>query len=125
MIFDTDVLIWVQRGNENASKVLESVDRRFISAVTFMELLQNAQNKKQQTVIKEFLHEQEFIILPISENISHRALIYIEEYSLSHGITFPDALIAATSNELCEPLLSGNYKHYKAINDLDFHTFKP
>lgn len=125
MIFDTDIIIWVQRGNGKAGAVVDSDTDRSISIVTYMELLQNASNKQQQAVIKSFLLEMGFTIVPLSENIGHRASIYIEEYSLSHGISADDALIAATAIENNQVLVSGNLKHYKPIHELQFKRFKP
>jgi len=90
-----------------------------------MELLQNAAHKRQQSIIKSYVHEMEFTILPVSENIGHRASIYIEEYSLSYGISAADALIAATAIENNNALVSGNAKHYKPIHELHFKQFKP
>ena len=98
---------------------------RFISVITYMELLQNAQNKEQHLLVKKFLSDFEFVILPLSENIGHRASIYIEEYSLGSGISADDALIAATSIENNQKLFSGNYKHYKVIHELDLKRFIP
>ncbi len=40
MLFDTGVLIWVLRGNSEAAKTVEKSDRRYVSVVTYMELLQ-------------------------------------------------------------------------------------
>jgi hypothetical protein len=51
-----------------------------------MELLQGAKNKAEQQYIKGFIYSLDFSILSLSENIGHRALIYVEEYSLSSGI---------------------------------------
>jgi predicted nucleic acid-binding protein len=82
MIFDTDIIIWIQRGNKKAAEVVDADNDRSISILTYMELLQNAKNKQQQTIIKSYLKEMNFTILPMSENIGHRASIYIEEYSL-------------------------------------------
>src|SRR5271157_6104255 len=99
MIFDTDVIIWIQRGNKKAAELVDSDDDRCISIISYMELLQNAQHKQQQVIINNYIKEMDFTILPLSENIGHRASIYIEEYSLSHGISADDALIAATAIE--------------------------
>ena len=125
MLFDTDVIIRIQRGNPKAADAADEDTERFISVVTYMELLQNAQNKQQQTTIKNYLKELDFAILPLSESIGHRALIYIEEYSMSHGISAGDALIAATAIENDLSLISGNHKHYKAIRELQFKHFSP
>ena len=51
------------------------------------------------------------------------ASIYVEEYSLVHGISADDALIAATAIENNQILVSGNSKHYKPINDITFKKF--
>jgi predicted nucleic acid-binding protein len=123
MIFDTDIIIWIQRGNKKAADLVDADNDRSISIPTYMELLQNAKNKQQQTIIKNYLKEMDFTILPISENIGHRASIYIEEYSLAHGLSADDAIIAATAIENNLTLHSGNYKHYRQIHDLTFKRF--
>lgn len=124
-LFDTDVLIWMQRGNEKALSALSKTDDICISAQTYMELLQCAENKRQHTVIKDFLADFDISIIPFTENISHRASVYIEEYSLTHGIRAGDAIIAATAAENNLRLVSGNTKHFRAIKDLKFTVFKP
>ena len=124
MIFDTDIIIWIQRGNKKAGELVDSDDDRCISIISYMELLQNAHNKQQLVVIKNYIKEMDFTILPLSENIGHRALIYVEEYSLSYGISADDALIAATAIENNQVLVSGNLKHYKPIHDLNFKRFQ-
>jgi predicted nucleic acid-binding protein len=83
MIFDTDIFIWVQRGNEKAARLMEkSTSDRYLSIQTYMELLQGAKNKVQHKYVKDFITSFGFIVLPLSENIGHRASIYIEEYTL-------------------------------------------
>jgi hypothetical protein len=123
MIFDTDIIIWIQRGNRRAGDLVDSDNDRSISIVTYMELLQNAHHKQQQIIIKDYLKELNFTILPLSENIGHRASIYIEEYSLSDGISADDALVAATAIENNAVLVSGNSKHYRPIKELKFKRF--
>jgi len=125
MLFDTDVLIWLQRGYLRAAEIVEADDDKYISILTLMELLQCALNKNQQRQIKSFLTDFSFITLPLTENIGHRALVYIEEYSLSGGLRAGDAIIAATAIENDLALSSGNFKHFKQIKDLKLKIFKP
>lgn len=125
MIFDTDILIWVQRGNKKAAALIENEGKRFISVQTHMELLQGARNKTDHKYIKDFLHDFKFITLPFTENIGHRALIYVEEYSLSSNMRSGDAIIAASAVENNMILASSNIKHFKVINDLNLKPFKP
>jgi len=125
MIFDTDIFIWTQRGNEKAAKLMEKSGDRFLSIQTYMELLQCAKNKTQHKYIKDFLSSFGFIVLPLTENIGHRASIYIEEYTLSSGLRSGDAIIAATAVENNLPLTSSNLKHFKVIKELRFKAFKP
>ena len=125
ILFDTDVFIWVQRGNHKAAKLMEEEEERYLSVQTYMELLQCASNKKQHDFVKGFLSEFNFQVLPLTENIGHRALIYIEEYALSHHLYAGDAIIAATAVENNMPLVSGNAKHFQSIKELTFHKFSP
>lgn len=125
MLFDTDILIWIQRGNEKAAELIERDFNRFISVFTYMELLQGAANKTQSRLIKDFLSEYGFQLLPLSENIGHRASIYVEEFALSSGLWAADALIAATAAENNITLVSGNSKHFRPIKDLMLKIFRP
>lgn len=126
MIFDTDIFIWVQRGNEKAARLMEKfTSDRYLSIQTYMELLQGVKNKVQHKYVKDFITSFGFIVLPLSENIGHRASIYIEEYALSSGMRSGDALIAATAVENNMPLVSSNAKHFRAIKDIKLKIFKP
>ena len=125
MIFDTDILIWLQRGNTKAAKLIEGAEERIISTQTYMELFQPATSKSQHKIIRGFLREYSFAILPFSENIGHRAAIYIEEYTLSSGLRSGDAIIAASAVENNLVLSTSNNKHFKLIRDLQLKVFKP
>ncbi len=125
MIFDTDIFIWAQRGNKKAAKLFENTEERFLSTQTYMELLQGAKNKTQHKYVKDFLTSFGFHILPFTENIGHRASIYVEEYTLSSSVRAGDAIIAATAVENNMTLSSSNAKHFKIINELKLKVFKP
>lgn len=125
MIFDTDIFIWAQRGNEKAVIMMEHSEERFLSVQTYMELFQGAKNKSQHKYVKDFLSSFGFAVLPLTENIGHRASIYVEEYSLSSGLRAGDAIIAATAVENNLILASSNSKHFKPIKELQLKIFKP
>jgi len=125
MIYDTDILIWIQRGNKKAATLIEKDNDKYLSIQSYMELLQGAKNKTQHKYIKDFISEFEFSILPLTENIGHRALIYVEQYALSSNMRAGDAIIAATAIENNMSLVSSNMKHFKAVKDLQFKTFNP
>ena len=124
MIFDTDVLIWVLRGNAKAAKAVDDADARALAVVAYMELLQGARDKAEVRAVKSFLTDMQFALLPLTENIGHRASIYMEEYGLSISMSMADALIAATAIEANELLITGNDKHYKAIKELELKRFR-
>ncbi len=125
MIFDTDIFIWAERGNEKVAKLMEKTEEKFLSIQTYMELLQCAKNKIQHKYVKDFLSSFGFIVLPLTENIGHRASIYIEEYTLSCSIRSGDAIIAATAVENNMTLSSSNIKHFKVIKELRMKVFNP
>jgi len=125
MIFDTDIFIWVQRGNLKAAKLIEKEAQRFLSLQTYLELLQGAKNKTQHANTLGFLKDFDFKVLPLTENIGHRAAVYIEEYAMSHGLRAGDAIIAATAVENNFPLCSSNTKHFKAVKELKLKPFSP
>jgi predicted nucleic acid-binding protein len=125
MIFDTDVLIWTFRGNKKAAACIEESEGRSISVISLMELLQGARNGRDARLIKDFLRSFDFKTVPLTENIGHRAVIYMEQHALRSGLRVADALIAATAVENSQPLLTGDSRHFRTIAGLDLVAFKP
>ena len=125
MLFDTDILIWIQRGNVKAANLVDRTDERLISVQTFMELLQAARDKRQHAVIKRYLQDLSFSVLPLTENIGHRALVYVEEYGLSSGMRSGDAVVAATATENGLTLATGNARHFRPVKGLALRIFRP
>jgi predicted nucleic acid-binding protein len=125
MLFDTDIFIYVQRGNLKAARLMDETEERFLSVYSYMELMQTAKNSQQHEYTRDFLSSFGFVVLPLTERIGHRALIYLEEYTLSHGLKAGDAIVAATAVENNLALVSSNAKHFKAIQELKLKVFKP
>lgn len=125
MLFDTDILIWIQKGNKKAADFVTNDNIRYISIQTYMELFQCARSKKDHQIVRSFLQEMEFTVLPLTENIGHRAAVYIEEYTLSSGLRSGDAIIAATSIENNLILSTASHKHFKDIKDIEIKIFRP
>ena len=125
MLVDTDVLIFNQRGNQNAADRLDSQQCFVLSAVTWMELVQGVRNKEELRALRQALRFWNADIQPINEPISARAQFWLESYALSHGLRMADALIAATAWYLACPLLTANGRHYRFIDELDVQIFRP
>lgn len=125
MIFDTDVIIWALRGNKRATTAIDRAESLELSIVSYMELLHGVRDKKDLRLVKAFLVDLGFQIVPLSENIGHRASIYLEEYGLKSNLGVPDALIAATAVENDMALCSGNAKDYRGIAEVALKVFRP
>ena len=125
MVIDTDVLIWYMKGNENAYKTIENLNFFFISVVTYMELVQGMRNKKELNNLRKALLAWNSKILYISEEISIKAMFFVEQHYLSHTIQLADALIGATVVACGLPILTGNGKHYKVLKDVQIKKFRP
>ena len=124
MIFDTDVMIWAFRGNTKALDTIDATAERAISSVTYMELLQGVRNKQEMLSMKRFLSTLGFSVLPVTANISSRAISIIENTAIRSDLGVCDALIFATALDLGDKLLSGDAKHFKEVPLLDAATFR-
>ena len=125
MVIDTDVIIWYMKGNQKAYKTIENSTNFFISVVTYMELVQGMRNKKELNNLRKALYDWNSKILYISEEISVKAMFFVEQYYLSHSIQLADALIGATAVAYGLPILTSNDKHYKILKDIQIKKFRP
>jgi predicted nucleic acid-binding protein len=90
-----------------------------------MELVQGMRNKNELNKLRRALHVWNTKILYISEEISVKAMFFVEQHYLSHSIQLADALIAATAISHGFPILTGNDKHYKTLKEIQIKTFRP
>lgn len=125
VLIDSDVLIWLTRGNASAVAVVQNTPDWVISAVSYMELAQVCRNKTELKAMQKAFKSSENDVLPITPSISNLACTLVEKYALSHSIHMADALIAATAITHSLPLMTANNKHFSAIDGLRIQVFKP
>ncbi len=125
MVVDTDVLVWYMKGNHNAYKTIENAGIFYISVVTCIELVQGMRDKVELNSLRRALRAWDSKILHISEEISAKALFFVEERFLSHSVQLADALIGATAISHGLPIVTGNDKHYRAMKGLQVKKFRP
>lgn len=116
---DTSVLIDYLRGEHTVREIIsyDNFSRMSMSSVTLMELLVGAFNKREVKKIKSVF--QKVHIIQVNEAISAKAVALIEEYSKSHNLLIPDALIAATAIESDLPLYTRNGSDFRFIPQLE------
>lgn len=128
IVCDTDVMIdyWDLSNprHSQTKSILEDIitlDNVVLSAITKMELMLGATNKRELKKIAEKLHR--FDIALISNEITAKAMILLSNYHLSHGLAIPDCLIASTAIIAEMELFTYNIRDYKFIQELNL--FKP
>lgn len=115
-IIDTNVFIDYLREKPKAKEFLENKRLPGISIISYAELIRGAKDKRDQTIIEKLLSEAN--IIPITTKIGDLMLSLIKRFSISHGLTIPDALIAATAIEEDLTLVTSNTKHFSFIPEL-------
>lgn len=121
IICDTNILIEFYKGNSDIVQELENVglSNLAISIITAGELYFGARDKRELGQIKKnlsLLHQ-----ISLDTDISESFLALLEEYALSHRLSVPDALIAATALSQNIPLYTLNLKDFQFIPDLQLY----
>ena len=123
ILIDSDVLIWDTRGHPEAKARLVQINPWRISTITYMELAQGCRDNAELQRLKRGLALQQTEIIPITAEISRRAMALIDTHALPAGLRLADALIAATAIEHQLSLLTGNIKHFTSIAGLTIEAF--
>ena len=123
VLCDTNILIDYFKGDGDTASQLERLGRQriAISIITASELVYGAINKRELQQLTRRLAAIK--ILPINREVSFRHLELMKAYSLSHNLTLPDALIAATALHHSMQLFTRNVKDFQYITDL--HLYQP
>ncbi|MFT6734312.1 MAG: putative nucleic acid-binding protein [Polaribacter sp.] len=125
MLIDTNILIYADRGNDNAKTLIISANAPSISVVTYMEYVPFCLNKIELNNFEKMLKKYRFKIIDINIEISMTAKRLVSQYALSHRVEMADALIAATALVNNQTVITGNGKHFKPIPGLKIKIFKP
>lgn len=122
ILCDTNILIEFYKNNSSTIQVLQriGVQEIAISAITQAELYFGARNKTELRTIKRHLNMLH--ILPLDTSISAQFIGLMETYSLSHQLSIPDALIAATALVHGVELYTLNLKDFRFVPGLILYT---
>ena len=89
-----------------------------------MELVQGMRNKEELRALQKTLRAWNVKTIFINEEISAKALFYMEEYFLSHSMQLADSLIGATVTSYGMILITANDKHYRIIKEIEIQVFR-
>ena len=87
-----------------------------VSIVTSMEAVQGCRNSTDLRHMLEYLAQA--TVVPLSGEIAEGGLELMRTFTLSHGLTIPDALIAATALEHGLTLYTRNARHFQMVPGL-------
>ena len=123
ILCDTNILIEFYKNNTAIIQELRQIGSQnlAISVITRAELYYGAINKNELKRIQKHLDLLQNI--PTDRSISEQFIQLMANYSLSHKLTIPDALIAATAlvNDL--ELYTLNIKDFRFIENLRLYRF--
>jgi predicted nucleic acid-binding protein len=122
ILCDTNILIEIYRGNNIVIQECTRIGQQnmAVSDVTRAELFFGARDKRELSAIRKDLNKLH--ILPIDADISNLAVNFVEQYTLSHRLSLPDAIIAATAIYHNLPLYTLNIKDFRFIADVALHA---
>ena len=121
ILCDTNILIEFYKGRAGVMEIFNAVDisNLAVSVVTVGELFYGARDKRELRNLRE--HISLLNKIPNDEYISNVYLSLLEKYSLSHRLSIPDALIAATALYHSIPLYTLNVKDFRYISGLSIY----
>lgn len=121
ILCDTNILIEFYRDKAEVTATLRQIGHAdiAISVITQAELYYGALNKRDFEALRKNLSLVS--ILPINEAVSKRFSLLMEKYSLSHKLSIPDGLIAASAIEYGLPLYTLNLRDFRFIEDLQLY----
>lgn len=117
LLVDTDVLVDCLRGLGPAvAFVKKHADRVLLSAIVVAELYAGVKGDREQEGLDGLVTA--FPVIPVTADIARAGGLLRRSYGKSHGVSLPDALLAATALTEKADLATLNVKHYPMIHGL-------
>ena len=118
ILCDTNIFIEIYRDNETIIQAIKQIGQEnlAVSDVTCAELLFGARNKRELQAISKDLDK--LVVLPVNAFISAMAVKLVKDYSLSHKLALPDAMIGATAVYHNLQLYTLNVKDFIFLDDV-------
>lgn len=121
ILCDTNIFISAFNGRQDTIDQLDKIglDEIVLSAVTVMELFQGMGNKEELARMKKKIRYYD--IVQIDQDISTKAIEFIESFKLSHGLQIPDAIIGATAVIYQIPLYTYNLRDFDFLPNINLY----
>ena len=119
MLLDTSIVVDSLRGFVPAERLIRILIEQGdfnLSSVTVLELIQGCLRKQDLVRLEKLI--QQATVLPLTPEISDRAIATMARYHLRSGMDMGDSLIVATAIERDCELLTRNLKHVAFVEDL-------
>jgi predicted nucleic acid-binding protein len=115
ILIDSDVIIWLLRGNSKVLEQFKKLHSRFpmyTTPITVAEIVAGSRKNEEQNISDFF---QSIEVLIIDKQVGINAGEWMNKYSKSHSVELADALIASTTIHYDLRLWTMNVKHYPML----------
>jgi predicted nucleic acid-binding protein len=122
IVVDTDILIWILRGNADVVqqfKAAVAATGGFVY-ITPVQVAEVFAGMREGEVIKTRDFLQSMLLLPLDYRIGEEAGTFLNQFKGSHGVTLADSMIAAATRCNALKIWTFNRKHYPMLDTNDF-----
>lgn len=119
-LIDTDVLIWVLRGNKKYTDFLLKLKEEDIPSISTITIAEIYKNIYPSEIVKTENLINEFQIFEVTVVVAKQAGLYWQQYAKKlKNLSLTDCIIAATASVNNSILVSLNSKHFP-MKDISF-----
>lgn len=124
ILCDTNILISAFNGRTDTIEQLRAIglENLLLSSITVMELLQGMGNKAELAQMKKKIRFYD--VIHLDKDISEKAMSLIEQFSLSHRLQIPDAIIGASAIVYKIELFTYNRKDFAFLPGINLYEPK-